>query len=328
MTTSVPRVRAPRPALSCVVPAYNEADSLPLFLPALWQALGRMTERFEIVVVNDGSRDATLQVLSDLVMKYPGVVVVDLSRNFGKEAALTAGLQAAAGEVVVLMDADGQHPIDLLPTMLTRWQAGLDVVYAVRRTRSDQTSLHVWLTGWFYRLINWGNRVRIPPNAGDFRLMDRQVVDALLQLPERNRFMKGLYAWVGFPSESIDYEPLPRIKGQSHFPLGGAFRLALTGTLAFSTVPLRLLTFAGLLLSAGSMLYILMVFYEYFFQGIEVPGYATLVVSIMFFSGIQLLALGIMSEYVGRIYEEVKRRPMYLVRRRWGTGLDAGREDA
>ena len=220
-----------------------------------------------------------------------------------------------------LMDADGQHPVDLLATMLQRWREGVDVVYAVRRTRTDQSSLHVLLTGWFYKLINWGNRVQIPANAGDFRLMDRQVVDALLLLPERNRFMKGLYAWVGFPSESLDYEPLPRVKGQSHFPLGGAFRLALTGTLAFSTVPLRVLTLAGLTLAAVSMAYILVVLYEYFVQGIAVPGYATLVVSIMFFSGIQLLALGVMSEYVGRIYEEVKRRPMYLVRQRSGQGL-------
>ncbi len=321
MNTPATPLRPDRPALSCVIPAYNEADSLPLVLPELWKVLGSLTDRFEIVVVNDGSRDTTLNVLSALAVRYPGIVVVDLSRNFGKEAALTAGLEAAGGEVVVLMDADGQHPTDLLAAMLRRWREGVDVVYAVRRTRSDQSSLHVLLTGWFYKLINWGNRVQIPANAGDFRLMDRRVVDALLQLPERNRFMKGLYAWVGFPSEALDYEPLPRLKGQSHFPLGGAFRLALTGTLAFSTVPLRLLTFAGLALAAVSMAYILVVLYEYFFQGIEVPGYATLVVSIMFFSGIQLLALGIMSEYVGRIYEEVKRRPMFLVRKRWGQGL-------
>jgi glycosyltransferase involved in cell wall biosynthesis len=327
MTSATLPVRPDRPTLSCVVPAYNEADSLPLFLPRLREALQALTDRFEIVVVNDGSRDATLQVLSALVLQHPEIVVVDLSRNFGKEPAMMAGLEAAAGEVVVLMDADGQHPVELLSSMLQRWREGIDVVYAVRRTRTDQSSLHVLLTGWFYRLINWGNRVKIPPNAGDFRLMDRRVVQALLQLPERNRFMKGLYAWVGFPSEAIDYEPLPRLQGQSHFPLGGALRLALTGTLAFSTVPLRLLTFAGLLLSAGSMLYILSVFYEYFFHGIRVPGYATLVVSIMFFSGIQLLALGVMSEYVGRIYEEVKRRPMFLVRERWGLGLDRDRPD-
>jgi len=323
MLNPLSQPRPSRPTLSCVMPAYNEADSLRLYLPQVWAALKAMVDRFEIIVVNDGSRDETLQVLSQLTATLPGLLVVDLSRNFGKEAALTAGLEAASGDVVVLMDADGQHPIDLVPDMLAQWRGGMDVVYAVRRTRSDQSALHATLTGWFYKLINWGNRVKIPPNAGDFRLLDRRVVQALLQLPERNRFMKGLYAWVGFPSIAIDYEPLPRLKGSSHFPLGGAFRLALTGTLAFSTMPLRLLTFAGLALSLMSMLYILVVVYEYLFLGIQVPGYATLVVSIMFFSGIQLLALGIMAEYVGRIYEEVKRRPMYLVRQRHGQGLGA-----
>ena len=217
MTTSTTDLRPDRPALSCVIPAYNEADSLPLVLPELWKALGALTDRFEIVVVNDGSRDTSLDVLSVLAVRYPGIVVVDLSRNFGKEAALTAGLEAASGDVVVLMDADGQHPIALLPTMLQRWRDGVDVVYAVRSTRADQSSLHVVLTAWFYKLINWGNRVEIPANAGDFRLMDRRVVDALLLLPERNRFMKGLYAWVGFQSTAIDYEPLPRADGRSHF---------------------------------------------------------------------------------------------------------------
>jgi glycosyltransferase involved in cell wall biosynthesis len=305
-----------------VIPAYNEAEALPLFLPELRRMLLKLVDRFEIIVVNDGSQDTTLTVLNALMAQAPELVIIDLSRNFGKEAALTAGLEAASGDVVVLMDADGQHPVSLLPTMLQHWRDGTDVVYAVRRTRQDQSKLHSLLTGWFYKLINWGTHVQIPPDAGDFRLMDRLVVQALLQLPERNRFMKGLYAWVGFSSKAIDYEPLTRIGGVSHFPLGGAFRLALTGTLAFSTLPLRLLTFVGLTLSAVSMLYIFVVLIEYLFLGIKVPGYPTLVVSIMFFSGINLLALGIMAEYVGRIYDEVKRRPMYLLKRRQGQGLN------
>ena len=308
------------------MPAHDEAQSLRLHVPEVWTALKALTDRFEIIVVNDGSRDETLQVLGELSATLPELVVLDLSRNFGKEPALTAGLEAASGDVVVLMDADGQHPVNLLPVMLQHWRDGVDVVYAVRRTRSDQSRLHASLTGWFYTLINWGNQVKIPPHAGDFRLLDRRVVDALLQLPERNRFMKGLYAWVGFPSQAVDYEPLPRLKGSSHFRLGGAFRLALTGTLAFSTWPLRLLTITGLALALLSMLYILVVVFEYFFLGIKVPGYPTLVVSIMFFSGIQLLALGVMAEYVGRIYDEVKRRPMYLVRQRWGRGLGADKK--
>lgn len=309
------------PGLSCVMPAYNEAQSLRLHLSKVRDALAALSDRFEIIVVNDGSSDETSQFFSEFITIIPELVVLELSRNFGKEAALTAGLEVASGDVVVLMDADGQHPVTLLPAMLQHWRSGMDVVYAVRRSRTDQTRMHAVLTKWFYKLINWGSRVEIPPDAGDFRLLDRRVVNALLQLPERNRFMKGLYAWVGFPSMAVDYEPLPRLGGVSHFPLAGAFRLALTGTLAFSTLPLRLLTFAGLALSVLSMLYILMVVFEYFFLGIQVPGYATLVVSIMFFSGIQLLALGTMAEYVGRIYDEVKRRPMYLVRQRQGQGL-------
>jgi len=317
MTTS----RSERPRISCVIPAYNEARNLPLVLPEIWQQLKAMTDQFEIVVVNDGSRDDTFEVASALAVQYPEIVALDLSRNFGKEAAMTAGLAAAAGDVVILMDADGQHPVSLLPTMLEKWQEGLDVVYAIRRTRSDQSSLHARLAGWFYKLVNWGSRVEIPRDAGDFRLMDKRVVAALVALPERNRFMKGLYAWVGFSNTALDYEPLPRQQGESSFGLRGTFSLALTGMLAFSTVPLRLLTLSGLLLSMASMLYIAWVLLEYFYWGIQVPGYATLVVSIMFFSGIQLLALGIMSEYVGRIYDEVKRRPLYLLRQRAGQGL-------
>lgn len=310
-----------RPRISCVIPAYNEALNLPLVLPEICKQLQVMTDRFEIIVINDGSRDNTAEVAIALAARCPEIVVLDLSRNFGKEAAMTAGLEAASGDVVALMDADGQHPVSLLPAMLAKWQEGLDIVYAIRRTRNDQSSLHAVLAGWFYRLVNWGSRVEIPPDAGDFRLMDKRVVDALKALPERNRFMKGLYAWVGFSSMALDYEPLPRQEGKSSFGLRGAFNLALTGMLAFSTVPLRLLTVSGLFLALASMLYIGWVMLEYFYWGIKVPGYATLVVSIMFFSGIQLLALGIMSEYVGRIYDEVKRRPLYLLKQRTGLGL-------
>lgn len=312
---------ASNPRISCVIPAYNEASNLPLVLPEIRQQLQVMTDQFEIIVVNDGSRDATYTVACELAKTCPEISVIDLSRNFGKEAAITAGLEVAKGDAVILMDADGQHPVALLPSMLMHWQNGLDVVYAVRKTRADQSHLQATLTGWFYKLVNWGSRVKIPRDAGDFRWMDKRVVEVLVKLPERNRFMKGLYAWVGFPSVALDYEPLPRQQGQSSFGLRGSFGLAMTGVLAFSTVPLRLLTGTGILLSLASMGYIAWVLLEYFYWGIDVPGYATLVVSIMFFSGIQLLALGIMSEYVGRIYDEVKRRPLYVIRQRMGQGL-------
>ena len=219
------------------------------------------------MVVDDGSRDDTTQVMQALCAAHPEVVYIKLSRNFGKEPALTAGIDAARGEVVVLMDADGQHPVSLLPEMFKKWQQGSDVVYAVRKTRDDQSGLQSSLTGLFYKMVNFGNRVKIPANAGDFRLMDRMVVDALKSLPERNRFMKGLYAWVGFNSTAIDYQPLPRADGKSNFGLRGSLSLALTGILAFSIAPLRALTATGLVLSALALGYGAWVVGDYFICG-------------------------------------------------------------
>lgn len=309
------------PTLSCVMPAYNEGKNLGALVPQVLQALQALGSQVEIVLINDGSKDNTADVIRNLCEQHREVVGLNLSRNFGKEAALTAGIDAARGEVVVLMDSDGQHPVALVAEMVQRWREGSDVVYAIRRTRDDQSALHAGLTGLFYQLINMGNRVKIPAHAGDFRLMDRRVVDALKQLPERNRFMKGLYAWVGFASTAIDYEPLPRAAGESSFGLRGSFALALTGVLAFSIAPLRALTLLGLTLATVALGYGAFVIAEYFLWGIDVPGYATLVVGLMFFSGIQLLSIGVLSEYVGRIYEEVKQRPMYLVSQRFGAGL-------
>lgn len=307
--------------VSCVIPAYNEASNLTQVILGVIKKLQSMCSAFEIIVVNDGSQDKTKKVIQNLMTEHSALVLIDLSRNFGKEAAMTAGLSLAKGDIVFQIDADGQHPLDLFPVMLAKWQEGHDVIYAVRNSRDDQNYLYVNLVGWFYRLINWGGRFDIPRNAGDFRLMDRKVVDALLELPEANRFMKGLYAWVGFSSFAIGYRPLPRLEGKSHYGFLGGFKLALTGMFAFSTAPLRLLTSTGLLLSITAMLYILWVVFEHYYWGRTVPGYATLIVSIMFFSGIQLLALGIMSAYIARIYEEVKRRPLYLIRERSGQGL-------
>jgi len=311
------------PTVSCVLPAFNEAGNLPHVVPDILQALRSLFSAVELIIIDDGSRDDTLKVARRLSEVHPEVVVLELSRNFGKESALTAGLQATRGDVVVLMDADGQHPVTLIPEMLAQWRKGLDVVYAVRRSRLDQTPLQRHLTGVFYELVNFGNRVKIPAHAGDFRLMDRAVVNALNDLPERNRFMKGLYAWVGFPSIAIDYEPLLRQEGKSNFGLMGSVKLALTGFTAFSIAPLRLLALLGLMMAFLSMAYGVWVTFEYFAWGIEVPGYATIMVSTMFLSGVQMLGIGVVAEYVGRIYEEVKQRPTFLVRQRDGVGLPA-----
>ncbi len=314
-----------QPTVSCVLPAFNEAGNLPNVVPDILKALHGLFTAIELIIIDDGSRDNTLKVARRLSEIHPEVVVLELSRNFGKESALTAGLQAARGDVVVLMDADGQHPVSLLPEMLVQWQNGMDVVYAVRRSRLDQSPLQRHLTGLFYELVNFGNRVQIPAHAGDFRLMDRAVVSALNALPERNRFMKGLYAWVGFPSIAIDYEPLLRQEGKSNFGLIGSVKLALTGFTAFSIAPLRLLALLGLAMAVLSIAYGFWITIDYFAWGIEVPGYATIMVSTMFLSGVQMLGLGIVAEYVGRIYEEVKQRPTFLVRQRDGAGLPVQR---
>lgn len=312
------------PTVSCVMPAFNEARNLGIVVPQTLAALQQLSPQVELIVVDDGSQDDTVSVMQHLCAAHDHVMYMRLSRNFGKESALTAGLDATRGEVVILMDADGQHPTSLLPEMLSKWKQGADVVYAVRKTREDQSALQARLIGLFYKLINWGSHIDIPANAGDFRLMDRQVVNALKALPERHRFMKGLYAWVGFNSMAINYEPLPRADGLSKFGLGGSLSLALTGMVAFSTAPLRLLTWLGLLLAAAALAYGGWEVLEYFIWGISVPGYATLVVGMMLLNGIQLVGLGIMAEYVGRIYDEVKRRPSYIVAQCSGQGLPDG----
>lgn len=308
-------------AISCVMPAYNEASNLGRVGPHVLETLLALSPHVELVIVNDGSKDATEQVLNDLCAAHPQLVAVNLSRNFGKEAAITAGLEATLGDVIYIMDADGQHPANLLPEMLQKWKQGSDVVYAVRKSRDDQSWLHVTFTKLFYKLINWRSRVKIPANAGDFRLMDRKVVDALTSMPERNRFMKGLYAWVGFNCTAIDYEPLPRADGQSNYGFRGALSLAVTGLLAFSVAPLRIVSYFGLLLAVAAMGYGIYIVFDYFWFGATTPGFATMVVGMILLSGIQLISIGILAEYIGRIYEEVKHRPTYLIHSKIGTGL-------
>lgn len=309
------------PALSCVMPAFNEARNLGVVVPNVLAALAALSSTVELILVDDGSRDNTDEVARDLARTHPELVYLRLSRNFGKEHALTAGIDAARGDAVILMDSDGQHPTALLAEMLRKWRDGADVVYAVRQSRVDQGNLQIQLTRWFYKLVNWGNRVKIPPDAGDFRLMDRKVVQALKSLPERNRFMKGLYAWVGFNSTAINYQPLPRADGTTHFGLRGSMSLALTGMVAFSTAPLRMLTVLGMLLAAASLCFGGWVIIDHLVWGTSVPGYATMVTSTVFLSGVQLLSIGILAEYVGRIYDEVKQRPPYLIMERVGSGL-------
>ena len=314
-----PSARSHTPSISCVVPAYNEAGHLPTLLAELSAALIALGPHWEIIVVDDGSRDGTDALIRPW-LQQPGVRYLALSRNFGKEAALTAGLEHATGDVVLMIDADGQHPLGLLPQMLAGWRQGADAVCAVRDNRSDESWAKRWGTHLFYRIVNAGSPVAIPADAGDFRLMDRRVVDALLALPERNRFLKGLYAWVGFRTEFIRYEPAPRAAGSSSFSFTRLMGLALTGVTAFSTLPLRLWSGLGSLIAVASIGYGGWIVLDHLFNGNPVPGWPTVVVSLMFFSGVQLLSIGILGEYVGRIFTEVKHRPVYLLRESAGRG--------
>ena len=312
--------RRERPAVSCVVPCRNEAENLALLLPQLVEVLGACAARWEIILVDDGSSDATPAQAMRWV-RETGIRYVQLSRNFGKEAALSAGLKAADGEVVVMIDADLQHPPSMIATFVERWREGAAVVYARREDRRDETPMKRVGARLFYRLVNTSDRFEVPAGAGDFRLMDRAVVDALLALPERNRFLKGLYGWVGFDAVAVPFTPQGRAHGRTNFRPLRLLRLSLDGLTAFTSWPLRAVSGAGILLALVALGYAAFLIGRYLVWGNEVEGWTTIVVSLMLFAGIQLMSIGIVGEYVVRIFEEVKARPLYVVRREAGVGL-------
>lgn len=311
-----------RPAsISCIVPCLNEEDNLRVLLPALITVLKTLAPIYEIIVIDDGSTDGTAALLRRILAEHSQLVYIQLSRNFGKEAALSAGLETAGGDVVVCMDADLQHPPAFIPAMLARWQAGVEMVYAVRESRADESTFKRLGTKLFYQLMRSSGGVKVPENAGDFRLMDRRVVDALLLLPERNRFMKGLFAWVGFHAEPFFYTPPERLHGKSRFRPFKLFRFAMDGLTAFTTWPLRLLSLAGIGLSLVSFAYGLFIVISHWLYGDPVRGWATLITVVLFFAGVNLVSIGVVGEYIARIFSEVKNRPIYLVRNQMGTGL-------
>ena len=295
-----------------------------LLLPMLAETLAECARAWEVILVDDGSTDSTSLVLASW-SRTPGFRVLQLSRNFGKEAALTAGLQAAMGDVVVMMDADLQHSPALIPTFVEHWRAGADVAYAVREHRQDESAFKRFGARCFYALVNAADRFEVPAGAGDFRLMDRKVVDALLSLPERNRFMKGLYSWVGFAAVAVPYVPQARAYGHSHFSPWRLIRLSFDGLTAFTTWPLRAVSAVGFALAVLAFTYGTFLTGSYFLYGHSVSGWTTIVVSLMLFAGIQLLSLGIVGEYIGRIFEEVKARPLFVIKHQTGQGLKATR---
>ena len=304
-----------RPLLSVVVPAYNEREVLPIFHRRLSEVMEILGESWEAVYVNDGSRDRTLTFLEELALHDSHVSLVNLSRNFGKEAAMTAGLDHARGEAVVVIDADLQDPPELIPEMISLWRGGVDMVYAQRRTRAGESWIKRSTADAFYRLMRHVGRAPLPPNVGDFRLMSRRVVDAVLQLREQHRFMKGVFAWVGFPSAAVLYDRDPRAAGETKWNFWTLWNFSLDGITSYTVMPLKIATYIGLLVALAALLYGGAMILRTLLFGNPVPGYPSLMVVMLFLGGVQLITLGIIGEYLGRAFDETKHRPLYLVER-------------
>ena len=301
------------PTLSVVIPMFNEEEVLPVLFPRLRAVLDGLGETWEIVCVNDGSRDGTAAGLARARAEDPRIRFVNLARNFGKENALTAGLDYAQGRAVVPLDADLQDPPELIAEFLRLWREGYDVVYAVRNARNNDSWLKRNSAAAFYAVINRLSDVRIPPNAGDYRLMDRRVVDALKHLRETDRFMKGLFSWVGFRQTSVAYDRPARAAGKTKFNYLRLWTFALDGITGYSSVPLKISGYFGLLFALAAMSYGVYLLVNTLIWGNDVPGYASTMVAVVFMGGVQLIVLGILGEYLGRMYHEVKRRPLYIV---------------
>lgn len=300
--------------LSLIVPVMNEQDNIGPFLEAVWQALGDKIPNLEVLFVDDGSRDLTLQRLREAAQADSRVRYVSFSRNFGKEVAMTAGIDHARGDAIVPIDVDLQHPPATVLEFVRLWRdEGYDMVYGIRHEDNDETAAKKATSGLFYRVFNKVAHTEIPPSAGDFRLLDRRVVEAMKQLPERNRFMKGLYSWVGFRSVGIPYQQPPRLIGKSRFNYWKLWNFALDGLVSFSTWPLRVWSYIGAVVSLLSFIYIAIIVAKTLLFGSDTPGYASVMSAVLFFGGMQLLSMGVLGEYVARLFVESKQRPLYLV---------------
>jgi dolichol-phosphate mannosyltransferase len=310
---------SPRPAVSVVVPVYNELENLPQLYQRLTAVLERSEPSYEIVFVNDGSRDGGADILREMGARDCRVVVVELARNFGHQIAISAGLDYALGSAVIVMDADLQDPPEVLPEFIAKWREGFEVVYAVRQHRKE---------GWFkraayklfYRLLQRVANINIPLDSGDFCIMNRRVVDLLNGMPERNRFVRGIRSWVGLSQVGLEYERQPRYAGKPKYTFSRLVYLALDGLVSFSFLPLRTITVIGFVVSLVSIALAIIYAIQKVTVGLSPAGFATTIVAILFLAGVQLVTIGVIGEYVGRIFEEVKRRPLYIVRRVMGRG--------
>jgi polyisoprenyl-phosphate glycosyltransferase len=307
------------PLVSVVLPCFNETGNLQALITRLIDELSAHAARFEVVCVDDGSTDDTAAQIARLSAKDSRVKLVRLARNFGKEIALSAGLDYARGDAVVLMDADMQHPPEVIPRLLEKWRIGFDMVVATRVNATSESFLRNWLTNIFYSLFAHMSQVTLTPNAGDFRLLDRRAVICLQALPERTRFLKGLYEIIGLTRVSIDYEVQDRLAGKTSFSARRLWRYAIDGLTSFTSWPLRVWSYVGMALAIPAAIYAVAIVFEKFVFGIDAPGYASLATMIAFFSGIQLFGLGVFGEYLARVFEESKRRPLYIVSGTIGT---------
>jgi glycosyltransferase involved in cell wall biosynthesis len=312
------------PELSVVIPVFNEGSNIGPLCARVISVLDRITSNWEIVFVDDGSADDTLDRIRAAAAGEPRIAGVSFSRNFGKEIAIAAGLDHARGDAVVIMDADLQHPPEMIETFVARWREGYVMVYGQRTDRSDETRFKRGSANLFYRLFRRFGETSLPEGAGDFRLIDRKGVEVLKALGERARFSKGLYAWIGFRSIGVPFDVEERQHGASKWDFRRLFRFAFDGITSFTTVPLRVWTYLGILISILSILTALYFTIRTLLFGTDLPGFPSLIVSVMFFSGVQLMSLGIIGEYVGRIFAEVKRRPLYVVAERVGGAAEAG----
>ncbi|WP_448562588.1 glycosyltransferase family 2 protein [Trichothermofontia sp.] len=310
------------PELSIVIPFYNEEQNVDYLFQRLEAILIKIGLPYELICVNDGSRDRTLEKLIEHHRRNSCIKVINFSRNFGKEIALTAGIDFSSGAAVIPIDADLQDPPELIEALLEKWREGFDVVYATRRTRQGETWFKRLTANAFYRVIGQMTAIAIPRDTGDFRLLDRRVVAALKQLPERTRFMKGLFAWVGFKQTAIYYDRDQRYKGNTKWDYWRLWNFAVDGITSFSLAPLKIWSYIGILLSFIAFGYAFFLALRTLIFGVDVPGYASLMVALLFLGGIQLVTLGIIGEYLGRVYEEVKGRPLYLVRDVYGIKAD------
>jgi polyisoprenyl-phosphate glycosyltransferase len=315
--------RAETVELSVVVPFYNEAANVEPFFRRLEPVMDGLGASWEAICVNDGSRDDTFARLAAQHQRRPAIKVIDFSRNFGKEAALSAGFAAASGRAVIPIDGDLQHPPELIPALVAKWREGFDMVYAERRTRDDQDLLSRAFSRGFYWLFDKLTDTKLPRDAGDFRLLDRQIVDVLNRMPERNRFMKGIFAWVGFRQTGVPFDAAERHSGRSKMQTRRLFRFALAGLTAFSNFPLRVWGGVGAVISAAAFFYIVVRLIRTLIYGVDIPGYESLIMTILFLGGAQLLTLGIIGDYIGRMFDEVKGRPLYIVRRSLGVEPDS-----